>query len=175
MNNRALILLGILMAQRQHGYQINEFIERNLSNITDMKKATAYGMLDKLNQGGYVDIEIEQDGNRPPRKVYSVNDKGRDYFLELLKQNLENSELVKDPADIGLMFIDYLPPKHVIASLKKRQLKIKRLQESLKAVPHHNHVTGVGLALDRSQALLKADSEWLSTLIQKLETKIEED
>ncbi|UZM97849.1 hypothetical protein OL548_23235 [Lysinibacillus sp. MHQ-1] len=39
MEHRSLILLGLLMGQSQHGYQINEFIERNLSTVTDMKKA----------------------------------------------------------------------------------------------------------------------------------------
>lgn len=81
MEHRSLILLGLLMGQSQHGYQINEFIERNLSAVTDMKKPTAYATLDKLHQQGYIDIQLEQEGNRPTRKVYSINDKGREYFF----------------------------------------------------------------------------------------------
>ena len=33
MDERALLLLGILRGQSQHGYQINEFIERNLFTL----------------------------------------------------------------------------------------------------------------------------------------------
>lgn len=45
LKHRSLILLGLLMGQSQHGYQINEFIEKNLSVVTDMKKSTAYATL----------------------------------------------------------------------------------------------------------------------------------
>src|SRR6476469_917285 len=88
MEQRSLILLGLLMSQSQHGYQINEFIERNLSAITDMKKPTAYATLDKLSQSGYIDIQLEQEGNRPTRKVYSINESRRNYFYQLLINNL---------------------------------------------------------------------------------------
>ena len=64
MEHRSLILLGLLMGQSQHGYQINEFIEKNLSIVTDMKKSTAYATLDKLHQKGFIDIKFEQKGNR---------------------------------------------------------------------------------------------------------------
>ena len=83
MEQRSLILLGLLMGQSQHGYQINEFIERNLSTVTDMKKPTAYATLDKLSQNGYIDIQLEQEGNRPTRKVYSINDSGN-LFLSII-------------------------------------------------------------------------------------------
>jgi DNA-binding PadR family transcriptional regulator len=76
-DERALLLLGVLMTQSQHGYQINDFIENRLCRIADMKKATAYAQLDRLHGGGMVDIEIEQVGNRPPRKVYTITDAGR--------------------------------------------------------------------------------------------------
>ena len=90
----------ITYAQSQHGYQINEFIERNLSTITDMKKPTAYATLDKLSKQGYIEVHTEQEGNRPPRKVYSINEKGKQYFYELLIQNLSSAESVKFSGDI---------------------------------------------------------------------------
>ena len=109
MDNRALNLLGLLMAQSQHGYQINEFIEQNLSMITNMKKPTAYATLDKLSKQGYIEVKTEQEGNRPPRKVYSINESGQQYFFDLLNKNLSSADLVNYQGDIGLMFIDHLP------------------------------------------------------------------
>jgi DNA-binding PadR family transcriptional regulator len=49
MDERALLLLGVLRVQSQHGYQINEFIERTLGRVTDMKKPTAYAILERLS------------------------------------------------------------------------------------------------------------------------------
>ncbi|GAF07814.1 PadR family transcriptional regulator [Paenibacillus pini] len=61
MDERELLVLGLLMAQSQHGYQINDFIERNLGQVSDMKKATAYSILKRLDKAGYVDVSVEQE------------------------------------------------------------------------------------------------------------------
>ena len=84
MDERALLLLGMLRAQSQHGYQINEFIERNLSRVTDMKKPTAYAILDRLARDGYVRVHSEQEGNRPPRNVYYLTVNGVRWFELIL-------------------------------------------------------------------------------------------
>lgn len=119
MQTRALILLGLLMSQSQHGYQINEFIEENLSFVTNMKKPTAYATLDRLHKQGYIEVTTAQEGNRPPRKVYSINHKGRQYFFKLLLDNLSTADQSDYKGDIGMMFIDHLPPREALPALKK--------------------------------------------------------
>ena len=76
-DDRSLLLLGVLMGQDQHGYQINEFIERALCRVTTMKKPTAYALLERLAARGYISVHREQSGNRPPRKVYSITPAGQ--------------------------------------------------------------------------------------------------
>ena len=66
-DDRSLLLLGMLKAQRSHGYQMHEFIEKNLARVADLKKATAYATLDKLAKEGLVQTTSKQVGNRPPR------------------------------------------------------------------------------------------------------------
>ncbi|MFO7317906.1 MAG: PadR family transcriptional regulator [Bacilli bacterium] len=168
MEHRSLILLGLLMGQSQHGYQINEFIERNLSAVTDMKKPTAYATLDKLHQQGYIDIQLEQEGNRPTRKVYSINDKGREYFFQLLLDNLSSAETVHYKGDIGLMFMDFLPMEKVIPALKERLKKNKTLLEMLEQTPPHETGSGVNLAVQHKITMLEAEIAFLEKTIQKL-------
>lgn len=171
MEERALILLGILMAQSQHGYQINEFIEKNLSNMTDMKKATAYNMLEKLSALGHIDVHIEQEGNRPPRKVYSVNEEGTQYFLELLRRNLESMGKKNDPIDIGLMFLDYLPLEEAIVCLEARLSKLYKRIAYQEKVPSHGSGSGVDLSIERNLVMLQAECEWLTSVISRLQNK----
>lgn len=170
--SRALVLLGILMAQSQHGYQINDFIERNLSNVTDMKKATAYSMLDKLHTHGYIDIHTEQNGNRPARKVYSVNEKGKSYFLELLRKNLGSDHPTTDPSDLGLMFIDYLPIEERIASLEQRYQRLQKQLNFHQQIPWHGDNVGISFVIERKQVLLQADIKWLEEFIQKCKQQL---
>ena len=39
---RQLLLLGILMDGKMHGYRLNEYIKHTMSFYTDLKKSTAY-------------------------------------------------------------------------------------------------------------------------------------
>ncbi|WP_433745843.1 PadR family transcriptional regulator [Falsibacillus pallidus] len=170
MEHRSLILLGLLMGQSQHGYQINEFIERNLSTVTDMKKPTAYATLDKLNNKGYIDIQLEQEGNRPTRKVYSINENGRKYFYELLLQNLSSAESVNYQGDIGLMFIDFLPMDQAIPALQERLKKNKKLIDRFSQTPSHGIRTGVNLAVEHKITMLEAEVAFLEKTIKLLQS-----
>lgn len=166
MDNRSLILLGLLMVQSQHGYQINEFIERNLSAITDMKKPTAYATLDKLSQKGFIDVRMEQEGNRPPRKVYSINNLGREYFISLLMENLLSPDAVYYQGDIGLMFLDHLPIEKAIPALQKRLAGSVEMLTSLKQTPHHGNGIGVNLAVNHKKMMLETEIQFLEQSLQ---------
>jgi DNA-binding PadR family transcriptional regulator len=168
MEQRSLILLGLLMSQSQHGYQINDFIERNLSTVTDMKKPTAYATLDKLNQNGYIDIQFEQEGNRPTRKVYSINENGKQYFYKLLLNNLSSAESVNYQGDIGLMFIDFLPLEKTIPALQDRLNKNKNLIEIFKQTPAHGIRSGVNLAVEHKITMLETEVKFLAKTINIL-------
>ncbi|MCM3705984.1 MULTISPECIES: PadR family transcriptional regulator [Cytobacillus] len=168
MEQRSLILLGLLMSQSQHGYQINEFIERNLSAVTDMKKPTAYATLDKLSQKGYIDIQLKQEGNRPTRKVYSINESGKQYFYQLLLNNLSSAEKVNYNGDIGLMFSDFLPLEKTIPALEERLKNNKELLETMKQTPSHGVRSGVNLAVEHKMAMLEAEVSFLEKTIKNL-------
>ncbi|NMD72078.1 PadR family transcriptional regulator [Bacillus sp. DNRA2] len=173
MEQRSLILLGLLMSQSQHGYQINEFIERNLSTVTDMKKPTAYATLDKLSQSGYIDIQFEQEGNRPTRKVYSINDSGKEYFYKLLLNNLSSAESLNYQGDIGLMFMDFLPLEKTIPALKERLNNNINLIEVLKQTPSHGVRSGVNLVVEHKITMLEAEIAFLEKSIKNLSSHLE--
>ena len=168
MDERELLLLGMLKAQSQHGYQINEFIERNLSQVTDMKKATGYAVLDRLGRDGYVSVESDQVGNRPPRKVYSITPAGEARFLELVRANLKTADRIAFAGDIGLMFLDELPLSEVLECLKQRLEELRQRVSLYEQAPPHGHVLGVDLALNHVLHLLRADRDWLEHTIETL-------
>ncbi|MFD0767497.1 PadR family transcriptional regulator [Bacillus sp. CGMCC 1.60114] len=172
MEQRSLVLLGLLMSQSQHGYQINEFIERNLSTVTDMKKPTAYATLDKLHKKGYIDVQLEQEGNRPSRKVYSINENGKQYFYKLLLDNLSSAESVNYQGDIGLMFIDFLPLEKSLPALEERLNKNKKFIHIFRQTPAHEMRIGVNLAIEHKITMLEAEIAFLEKTVQTLSTKI---
>ncbi len=168
MDERALLLLGILKTQSLHGYQINEFIDKNLGRITDMKKATAYAILDKLNQGSYISVEMEQEGNRPPRKVYSITEEGERFFQKLLRENLAQQDQITFKGDIGLMFYDHIPKEEALKLLTERLDKLETQLETLKAVPKHGFARGVDLSIEHHLVYKQAEREWLVSVIDRI-------
>ncbi len=74
---RELLLLGLLRGQEMHGYQLNEIISR-VNRYIELKKATVYFLLDKMDNSGWIKRTDEQEGNRPPRRVYHLTAEGED-------------------------------------------------------------------------------------------------
>ncbi|MEK3723897.1 PadR family transcriptional regulator [Paenibacillus sp. FSL H8-0034] len=165
MDERELLVLGLLMTQSQHGYKINEFIENNLGRVSDMKKATAYSILKRLNQKGYVDVTIEQEGNRPPRQIYTITSSGEEQFKLLLRATLSGLDNVTPSGDIGLMFIDHLSTQEAIELMELKLQKVEQLITSLSAVPRHGQRTGIDLSIKHRITLLESEKSWLSNLI----------
>jgi len=169
LDERELLLLGILKVQSQHGYQINEFIERNLSRVTDMKKPTAYALLERLSQAGYVEVRSEQEGKRPPRKVYSITPSGERVFIDLLRENLARAERMTFAGDVGLMFLDHLPQAEALDLLRQRLSHLKEQISAHERAPRHEHSQGVDLAMEHILMLLRAEQTWLTATIQRLQ------
>jgi DNA-binding PadR family transcriptional regulator len=168
-----LLLLGLLKGQRQHGYQLNEFIERNLGRFTTLKKATAYAALDRLEKSGLIEATTEQEGNRPARRVYSLTPSGETQFFGLLRAHLSSPEPVAFYGDLGMMFLNQLPKSEVLDLLGERAAQIDGQIAGLERVPVHEGALGQGLfgvdlAVSRQLALLRADRAWLTQTLGNL-------
>lgn len=170
-DERTLLLLGVLLMETQHGYQINDFIERRLQNVISMKKPTAYALLDRLAKTEAVNVYTEQEGSRPPRKMYQITPAGRELFLDLLRRNLAESELPGYASDIGLMFMNHLGTEEVISHLQIRLDSIQTLLNFQPLIPSHGPNLRLDLPLDHKRAIQEAERDWLLRTIEKLRTE----
>ncbi len=167
-DERSLLLLGLLLVQSQHGYQLNEFIERNLSRVTDMKKSTAYATLDRLCDAGFVDKHMEQEGNRPPRKVYAMTSAGKQHFYDMLRENLSHADQMNFASDIGMMFLDHLSRKEVLKLLESRLHQLQTQVDAYASAPKHRYGLGVDFAIEHHLVHLRADVTWLHSIIHRI-------
>ena len=165
---RALLLLGALTVRSRHGYEINDFIER--CHVAELKKPTVYALLDRLEAAGHMSVQTEQEGNRPPRKVYTLTPSGQALFADLLRENLRTPDLGSGSGDIGLMFLTYLPPAEVRACLRQRLAGLDAALATTPEVPPHGGHLTVDVALDHQTALRRADRAWLAALLDRLDT-----
>ncbi|WP_149403622.1 PadR family transcriptional regulator [Dictyobacter arantiisoli] len=174
MDERSLLLLGMLKSQSQHGYQINEFIEKNLSRMVDMKRSTAYTLLERLCDQGYVDGTMEQAGNRPQKKVYTITPTGEQKFFELLHEYLKHAGVIQFPFDIGLMFLDSLPDEDVSLCLQGHLQELDRQIVGFEQTPRHGFGRGVDLAVEHRLIMSRAERDWVASILQRFQSLTDE-
>jgi PadR family transcriptional regulator, regulatory protein PadR len=74
------VVLALLSQRPAHGYEITAWLRAQ--GFADIAEGTVYALLVRLEQKGLVDVERVLSEKGPPRKVYSLNDRGRDHLEE---------------------------------------------------------------------------------------------
>jgi len=74
------IVLAILAGRPAYGYEITASLREQ--GFADIAEGTIYALLVRIEQRGLVDVEKVPSEKGPPRKVYSLNDEGREYLGE---------------------------------------------------------------------------------------------
>lgn len=74
------IVLAILAAAPAYGYDITARLREQ--GFADLAEGTVYALLVRIEKRGFVDVERVPSELGPPRKVYSLNESGRDYLGE---------------------------------------------------------------------------------------------
>jgi PadR family transcriptional regulator PadR len=74
------IVLAFLADRSAYGYEITAWLREQ--GFSDIAEGTIYALLIRVEQRGFVDVEKVPSDKGPPRKVYSLNDAGKDYLEE---------------------------------------------------------------------------------------------
>lgn len=72
------LVLAILAVGSAYGYEITARLREQ--GFTDIAEGTVYALLVRVEQRGLVDVEKVPSEKGPPRKVYSLNDRGHEYL-----------------------------------------------------------------------------------------------
>ena len=74
------IVLAILAARPAYGYEITARLREQ--GFADLVEGTIYAVLVRIEQRGFVDVDKVPSEKGPPRKVYSLNTRGREQLAE---------------------------------------------------------------------------------------------
>jgi len=69
------IVLALLSGRAAYGYEITAWLRDQ--GFSDIAEGTVYALLIRVEQRGLVDVEKVASEKGPPRKVYSLNERGR--------------------------------------------------------------------------------------------------
>jgi DNA-binding PadR family transcriptional regulator len=165
---KKLLILGLLRQHQMHGYQLYDFIENGLASCTDLKKPTAYYLLNKMAEDGWVTEESMREGNRPPRRVYRLTERGEAEFQRLLRASLSAKTPAFFPDDIGLAFLDILKPEEAQTLLLMRRTALLKEIETARSAPAHQG--SLQLVIDHQLHHLASELDWLDQVLARLQT-----
>lgn len=80
------VLLGLLMSQPRHGYELYQQLSRELGRVWRIGLSQLYAQLKQLEEADLVTSRTEPQPKRPPRKVYHLTSQGRELFLDWIQQ-----------------------------------------------------------------------------------------
>ncbi|MGH7861559.1 MAG: PadR family transcriptional regulator [Candidatus Dormibacteraceae bacterium] len=169
MDSNELLLLGLLDQQDMHGYKLHELLEHQLHFISDLKRSTAYRLLEDLLRRGLVERESEREGRRPERMVYHITPAGQARFQKLLREQLASAQPVFHSGNVALLFSDRIPRDERLALLDRRQAGVaEQRQVMASVVAAHSAGTAVRLTMEHDLAHLETEVAWLSSIITGL-------
>jgi PadR family transcriptional regulator AphA len=78
-------ILGLLNKEPMNGYAIKTLFDEAINFIWQAELSQIYRELDAMEKEGLVTSSIEQQHDRPNKRVYSITESGRAGFMEWLK------------------------------------------------------------------------------------------
>jgi len=120
-------ILGLLHYRDLHGYRIKEIIEQNFGHMWTINYGQIYPNLKSMLQDELIDVEEENRlGEKgPPRKLYSISQKGRKVFQDWLMSAPEREMLLRDPFLMRFVFFGFGEQDKAIDLIDEQLLKYK--------------------------------------------------
>jgi DNA-binding PadR family transcriptional regulator len=163
---RELILLGLLRRQEMHGYRLAEIIDRTLGTCIDLKKATAYYLLEKMSRAGWLERRRHRSGNRPSRWVYALTGEGERIFQQGLRRSLSEPGRPPFLSSAGMAFLDDLPKTEAHQLLTRRLQAVQQACDLARSAPEHH--ASMQLVLEHHLRHLEEEVAWLTGLLQEI-------
>lgn len=164
---RELLLLGMLRIQATHGYHLHELIDSHLGESIRFKKPTAYSLLNKMADAGWVSYVEEQAGNRPLRRVYTITEAGEATFQRLIRLSLADYKPMDYLGSIALAFVEAIPAPESIGLLRERRVSLERLLQSTQS--QGKHPGTMQLLIENHVRHLSTELQWLDEVIDRIE------
>jgi DNA-binding PadR family transcriptional regulator len=102
------LALGLLMGGPAHGYQLDQTLGEVFGMIWKAGQTKLYVTLSNLEKEGALRIEMEEQENRPDRKVYHLTEAGRQEFLKWVETPVSSLQAVRVELLAKLRFYHWL-------------------------------------------------------------------
>jgi len=114
------------------GYEVKTFMETSTAHFWYARQSQVYSTLKKLEEQGYLTSEVQEQQDRPDRRVYTITDEGRQALHTWLAQPLTELEQTKDTLLLKLFFSARLEKGTILAQLRVQRALMEQYVATLK-------------------------------------------
>jgi PadR family transcriptional regulator AphA len=163
-------VLGLLAQEPMSGYDIKRFLKGLNWLIGSPSGGSLYPILRVLLREELVTVEVIPGLDRPPKKIYTITEGGRQALLTWIEQPVASGAPLKAFV-MRLLLAGSHPHTRFIANLQQRRAQVAAHYEALEQVFEAREVRtdlGLPLALDYGLALATAELAWLDRTLERL-------
>jgi PadR family transcriptional regulator AphA len=163
-------ILGLLNRQPMSGYDVKRFL-KGLSWLMDSPSfGSLYPALHTLLESGLVTVEVVARQDKPPRKIYSITEAGRQVLQEWMAQPIGSGVSLKAFL-MRLILASNLSQAGLVAHLEQRRSQVADHQldlEQAAGAMDESMDLGERLALEYGLAVAAAELDWLDGTLAQL-------
>lgn len=166
LTNAEYAILGLLVEQPCHGYDLERMIEqRGMRDWTELAFSSIYYLLKKLEKRNLV--EIRQTSARKTRKTYAPTNDGYAQHAETTMRLLAEPGPSYPSILLGMANWPSLEPEQALKALRRRQNALERILSQIvkKAQPGPAFVD---VLFDYSITQIKSELGWINKSLEKL-------
>jgi PadR family transcriptional regulator AphA len=171
-------ILGLLGERAMSGYDIRQMMKRLGWLIGSPSFGAIYPALHALLEEGQVTVEVISRPDRPPRKLYSITDTGKQALTEWIASLDGTNGSLRTFIQHLILVGDYDRTGRLLAHLRQRREAVATQHAALRqAASDLDAASGMGhrLAMDYGLATASAELGWLDSAIARLSADREED
>lgn len=179
------ILLGGLSYQPLTGYQLKQFVDSSTKHFWYAQTSQIYRTLGTLEKEALLTSEIQEQEDRPDRRIYHITPTGRADLHIWLAQPMTEIAPTKDSLLVRLFFSAQLDKEIVLTQLRlqralhQRQLSFYRneiVELISESIHHHPELKRDALMWDvtrrNGELVEEAYVRWLDETIQRIEGEL---
>lgn len=113
-------VLALLEAEEGSGYDLLKRFQARLGYFWNASHQQIYQQLKTMHSEGLIDCELEQQNDRPDRKVYSVTDTGQQALLKWLSSTVKPAK-INDALLVKLYAGKLVDPKTLLQEIREHR------------------------------------------------------
>jgi DNA-binding PadR family transcriptional regulator len=172
----AVAVLGLLEERPRHPYDIAFTMQkRRMNEHIKLSMGTLYHVMEQLQRLGWVEpAEMEREGRRPARTVYSITAEGERQLRDRLRELIAEPGREYSSFEAGLSFMHQLPREEAVALLRRRASALREQVElwdyTLERLRAQGHTRLALIECEMVQDARRSQADWALRIADEIES-----